>query len=269
MILDDELRRLFNDDRLDVPVQPGATDAVLAGARRVRRRRTAAAVGGAMAVAVVIVGGVAFGAGRPESMVPATETTAPMTTTSQVAPSTTTAPTVDSTTAKATTGTAPTKSTGTSVVRQTGTKTAPPPAARVLGPDGLGALKLGMTYEQAMATGALVQDDPPVEGCGGYNLRSHPKENGFSVGITPELGVAAIFLTPQVRTPEGIRLGSPVEDFFTAYPAAEAQRDSYREHYQIVIPVPGNDRAIYHLVGTADGKVGSLALALRDHGCFG
>ncbi|MGH3863358.1 hypothetical protein [Actinokineospora sp.] len=54
MNLDDELQRLFADERLDVPVRPGATEAVVAGARRVRRRRVAtAAVGGAAALSLL------------------------------------------------------------------------------------------------------------------------------------------------------------------------------------------------------------------------
>jgi hypothetical protein len=85
--LDDELRRLFQDQRLDIPVKPGAEHAVVTGARRVRRRRTAlAGAGSAFAVAALVAGGVALaGLGGSSSMPPAGPP--PTATAEQTAPS--------------------------------------------------------------------------------------------------------------------------------------------------------------------------------------
>ncbi|MBB5958807.1 hypothetical protein FHS29_005416 [Saccharothrix tamanrassetensis] len=58
MELDERLRELFQDDRLDLPVRPGAEHVIVVGARR--RRRARVAVAGALA-GVVVLGG-AFGA---------------------------------------------------------------------------------------------------------------------------------------------------------------------------------------------------------------
>ena len=65
--LDDELRRLFSDDRLTLPVAEGAAGAVVAGARKRRRHRMAvAAAGGVLAVTGLVFAGAALtGIGRP------------------------------------------------------------------------------------------------------------------------------------------------------------------------------------------------------------
>lgn len=53
-----ELRRLFAglEGRLDVPVRPDATTAIVAGARRLRRRRAGAMIGAVVALAVAGAG---------------------------------------------------------------------------------------------------------------------------------------------------------------------------------------------------------------------
>jgi len=58
--LDDRLRELFRDDRLDLPVRPGADTRIVAGARR--RRQVRVGVAGA-AAAVVLLGGAVGAAG--------------------------------------------------------------------------------------------------------------------------------------------------------------------------------------------------------------
>ncbi|MET1076288.1 MAG: hypothetical protein ABWY11_26835, partial [Umezawaea sp.] len=61
MDLDDELRRLFRDERLDIQVKPGADQAVVTGARKVRRKRMMlASAGGTFAVAALVAGGIAL-----------------------------------------------------------------------------------------------------------------------------------------------------------------------------------------------------------------
>lgn len=259
MNLDDELRRLFADDRLDIPVHAGATETVLTGARRRRHRRVAAVTASTALVAVLLVGGIAIAGGVPDST--PIRPAGPTTTESLAAPTTTPARPPTSTTTTRPSTTTP---------RATGAVTADPPpdaaSGPILGPDGFGALKLGMSYDDAVATGVMIPDGPPLEdrGCGGYDLVGYPNSpSTISVYAMHDLGVAAIFLQKGMRTPEGIKLGSPVKDFYAAYP------DTGPGDWQAVAAVPGNPDAIYHMVISKDGKVGSLALALRKHECFG
>ncbi|WP_447005066.1 hypothetical protein ACRAKI_00465 [Saccharothrix isguenensis] len=61
--LDDRLRELFADDRLDLPAPPDTAEAIVAGARR--RRRTRTAVAAAFSLTVLVAGGAAVsGIGR-------------------------------------------------------------------------------------------------------------------------------------------------------------------------------------------------------------
>jgi hypothetical protein len=53
--IDTELRRLFRDPRLEVPVQPAATRVVLEGAIRLRRRRSLLRAGLAVALLCLCV----------------------------------------------------------------------------------------------------------------------------------------------------------------------------------------------------------------------
>ena len=259
MNLDDDLKHLFADDRLDIPVRAGATESVVLGARRRRHRRVAGVTAAGALAAVLAVGGVAIAGGAADS--------API----GPAERGTTAPTITRVT---TTTTIPTTSTATTT-RPTTTLggevkgTATPPATAsgpVVGPHGFGALKLGMGYEEAVATGVIVPDVPPRadRGCEGYDLVGYPNgENQISVYAMHDRGIAAIFLQPGMRTPEGIGIGSPVEDFYDAYDHPD------RGEWQAVVEVPGNPDAIYHMVVSPDGEVGSLVLALRKHECFG
>lgn len=88
MDLDDELRRLFQDDRLEIQVKPGADEAVVTGARRLRRRRVAmASAASTLAVATVVAGGVALsGVAGPTDLPPAASSVLTTTTTNPVWP---------------------------------------------------------------------------------------------------------------------------------------------------------------------------------------
>jgi len=86
--LDDELRRLFQDDRLEIQVKPGADAAMVTGARRVRRRRVAlASAASTLAVATVVAGGVALsGIAGSADLPPAASSVLTTTTTNPVWP---------------------------------------------------------------------------------------------------------------------------------------------------------------------------------------
>ncbi|HEX6343294.1 hypothetical protein [Umezawaea sp.] len=141
MDLDDELRRLFQDQRLEIPVKPGADHAVVTGARRVRRRRVAlASAGSAFAVAALVAGGIALaGLGGPASMPPAGPPT--------------------------------------SEVTKTVTVEQPPSSGSV----GFGVLKLGMAEADAVATGFITRTGDDSLGCHQYSSQGHPDMVGAVV----------------------------------------------------------------------------------------
>jgi len=217
--LDDELGRLFADDRLDVPVRAGAVEAVVSGARRVRRRRIAlASAGGAMAVTALVVGGIALaGVGGTQSLPPASQNTVTISQTSSVVPTTRVImPTlVPGNTATGSQSIMPRKSTppATSV-----TTTPPPassaaiPAGRLIGPMAYGDVQLGTSWDVMRASGVVDEARKQVtpSGCLKYPLRIGGKNDGFVWGAE-EAGVQGLAPNQLVHTPEGAQIGWPIE----------------------------------------------------------
>jgi hypothetical protein len=130
--LEDELKRLFEDERLDVRVSPDAERTVVAGARRVRRRRTAFVT----AAAVVSAG------------VPSTETTKLNTSTPPSGKKETTS-----------SSTSPRTSVPPTIITN-----------KVLGPVGYGPFRLGMSEAELLAT-QLAEPAGDVGGCAKYEIK--------------------------------------------------------------------------------------------------
>ncbi|XVV12637.1 hypothetical protein ACQP2X_49000 [Actinoplanes sp. CA-131856] len=97
----------------------------------------------------------------------------------------------------------------------------PPKIARVigpvtvLGPTGLGKLQIGMSKEEAEATGLVVAGEGEG-GCGSWIL-DLPNAGGPTVGYSP-LGVVSIPAYGKVATPEGIKITSSLDAVERAYP---------------------------------------------------
>jgi hypothetical protein len=261
--LDDELRRLFADDRLAVPVARNAGVAVVAGARRRRRNRVAmAAAGSVLAMAGVVFAGAALsGIGHQ----PATSITA--------------AGPVLSTTA-------PVASTTTSIT--TSPSSVPPTAYKsvdVLGPFGYDKVSLGMSLKDVAAV-AQLRDAAPVttNGCLRYSVLvdvvSVPSTVRAAATVTPttaslpadavlELlvsardGVIQVIAAPTLRTPEGIGIGSSKADLVEAYPMVVLPVRAG----STTVPAAGNPRAIYVFQVAGDGTVTSFALRQAKSDC--
>ncbi|GAA4964824.1 hypothetical protein GCM10023334_085440 [Nonomuraea thailandensis] len=136
-------------------------------------------------------------------------------------------------------------------------------AKPALGPYGYGAVKLGMTVKQAKATGDVVGKMPGGGGCSGWDLKKYPTpENGVGIYISPRVGLAAIFAAKDMRTPEGIRLGSTTKQLKAAYPKIKKDIHGY-----YVITAPGNKKA-YYSFGVTHGKVTEYGIALKKQDCF-
>ncbi|SDI51048.1 hypothetical protein SAMN05192558_108325 [Actinokineospora alba] len=150
------------------------------------------------------------------------------------------------------------------------TSSAPPgtttkaPAAPTLGPDGFGALKLGMSRANALATGLITDAPAAPSGCAGHKYKAYKvAENSFPVGISSTKGVSSLFAVGDMRTPEGIHLGSTKEQVSAAYPAIEQVVNGH------VVKVPGNVNAYYTMLFDKSGKLRELGLAISGQECFG
>lgn len=258
MGLDDDLRRLFASDDMDVPVRSDAEHVIVAGARRLRVRRIAtAATGGA--VAMVVVAGVVLAGGQPGAMPPADHVTATTTSSSlEVVETETESESPPPTGTSAEDEPDPTTSDST---EQAGTSTEGP-AFPVVGPTGLADLTLGQTMEEAQATGMLGDQQPSGAACEAYDLLL----DGSVVGsVLVSSTVQAI--SGELQTPEGIGPGSTLDQ-------AEAQYSDLDMRYRPAVPdpglasVPGNDDAKYRLIFGDSGEVITVTLESADQTCY-
>jgi hypothetical protein len=273
--IDDELRKLFADDRLSVPVRPAADRVIVSGARRIRRRRAGAVFGGGMlSVATVLVAGTAFGVAGdapPRTPLAAAESSGLTTTTespslspSTIEQTTSVAP-PPTTTQRRTTTPTPSSTTTTSA---TPTKAKPPTTPLAFGPTAVGSLRLGMTVDEAVAAGVIQPVTPPptpVAGCQGYDWLGHTAAPSTSpLLFSPTLGLVRIGGRVDAETPEGIYAGSSDEDVRAVYPNQAKPHSGANEW---VAPVPGNPSANYWLV-LSKHIVTDVRLELAAQDCY-
>lgn len=166
------------------------------------------------------------------------------------------------TTGTTTTSASPAAHTGTPRSMTTTTRLAP--AAKTLGPLGYGALTLGMTAEQALATGLIVPDmEGTGPGCTGYDLADRPTPpDNWSVVISPNYGLVTINDKTGIPTPEGIAVGSTFAQTKAAYPDITAYTNEHRA------AVPGNTTAIYTFSFGPDHRLNHLALEDPRQDCY-
>lgn len=269
MDLDDELRRLFTSDRMDVAVRPDAKEVIIAGAGRLRRRRiTTATAGGALVVVGAVVAGLLLASGGRDAMPPATITpTTERLTSSAVSPSSEVTSTSRTSSSPAQPGTldAPpaqntSPPTGTSDARVTDP---PDTDAPVVGPTGYRGIRLGMTLQEARATGLL--GDPIYEaegGCPSYPLLIDGPFASASISDT----VQAIY-TSATQTPEGIGTGATFEQLRAVYPELRGQTVAPDGH--VLVAAPGNPNGQYRFWFSEGGLVKAVSLQFVNQGCWG
>jgi hypothetical protein len=272
MDLDDELRQLFTSDRLDVAIRPDATEIIVAGASRLRRRRIATATaGGALAVVAAVVAGLLLTNEDRNTMPPATITPTTERPTSSAVSSeviTSTSRTSSSTTQPETQNKPPSQSRSQSTSPPTGSSDEPvtdpaDPDYPVVGPTGYGGIRLGMTLEEAQATGLLGSPNYDAEGgCPSYDLLVDGSPYA-SVSISDT--VQAIY-TSATQTPEGIGEGATFEQLKAVYPELEGQTVVSDRH--VLVAAPGNPNGQYRFWFN-EGVVTAVSLQFVNQECWG
>lgn len=137
----------------------------------------------------------------------------------------------------------------------------------VLGPLGYGALRLGMTQQQALATG-LINPFVNTAGsrCNSTTLKGSPKNSTDYVVHSTTVGVAAIDAGAGVSTPEGVHVGTSSAEMRRTYPAWQPA-DGDSANGRVYTKVPGNDKAVYRLY-MHGGVVEELTLQLASQDCY-
>ncbi|GAA1550271.1 hypothetical protein GCM10009827_083640 [Dactylosporangium maewongense] len=143
------------------------------------------------------------------------------------------------------------------------TKTSATTTTLVLGPQGYGALRLGMTREQALATGVVAPFETGT-GCTTTEVRGAPK--GGWVMFSPTLGLTAIDAWSTLRTKEGVHIGMSGDEMRRIYPNWTIV-DGANGNGRGYVKVPGNDKASYRITVYND-KVDELTLQLGNQNCY-
>lgn len=154
-----------------------------------------------------------------------------------------------------------------------------------LGPAGLDKLRLGMSEQEADATGETLRADPKTRGtapCAGQEV------NGVTIHISRDHGIVGLSgPLDRTRTAEGVGAGATVADITKVYRTLEhPQLGSAKQQVNLFgefsAPVPGNPKAVYRFIfatfelragGSGDGPTGlgadrthvkHILLSLRD-----
>lgn len=127
--------------------------------------------------------------------------------------------------------------------------------AALLGPDGFGALELGMTRAQVEATGEATT----VAGEGCWIVSIADLGNGNNGYVSNTYGLVVIFAGPGVVTPEGIGEGATEAELRAAYPDLRGSADLF-----YWAPAAEGSRYAFYMDGD---RVDTLQLELVEQEC--
>jgi hypothetical protein len=143
----------------------------------------------------------------------------------------------------------------------------------VLGPTGIGKLRLGMSEQQARSTGEATMS--PDWKSGNSSTCGIETVDGVTIHFSRHHGLAVLSGPERTHTPEGVRAGASVAEVAAAYPKLNHPElgtapEQVRLAGDLTAPVPTNQDAIYvfifHIGGTAPetARVQLILLSLRD-----
>lgn len=126
----------------------------------------------------------------------------------------------------------------------------------VLRMDGIGPLKIGMSFDDAnRASGSTLKRTPPnLRGsvsCDFIPVRRHP---GLALMFIDERLARVDVFGHANRTLHGIRVGDAVQSVFSAYPNLEVEPHAYEENEKYLTTTSG-DGALALRFETRDGKI--------------
>lgn len=148
------------------------------------------------------------------------------------------------------------------------------PEQLILGPTGMGELTLGMSAQEANATGEVEFSPEWV----GSSTCSSQTVGGVTIHFSRHHGLAVLSGPEQTRTPEGVRAGASVAEVAAAYPTLShpelgTPREQVQTFGEFTAPVPTNPDAIYVFIFRVGGAVAPdtarlqlILLSLREQG---
>ncbi|WIX86963.1 hypothetical protein [Amycolatopsis sp. DG1A-15b] len=232
--LEQRLRALFADERLDLPPPPpDAGTIIVTGARRRRRRRhTVQAVVGVAAAVVAVAGGLTMIRLHTEDGTAVMS--APRTGADSKPPENLTQGRPPEPSTSGPTGTQSIQASAppgvTTSPRPTRSSSVPSPstlAAVTSGPllaaDGFGKLKLGMTEADVADVAVTLSDAQAGAGCTVYKAQGSGVPASASVVISKAAGLVVVTPDVAAHTAEGIGAGSTKDQILAAYPAAKEE----------------------------------------------
>lgn len=267
--LEQRLRALFADERLDLPPPPDAGTTIVAGARRRRRRRQSVlAVTGVAAAVVAVSGGltvlrlhgedgtaVMSADGSSISVKPPENLTAGRQPDSSVPP-----PTSTQDIQVSAPHTPPTSKASRPPSAQPPSKLPPVLSGPLLGADGFGTIKLGMSETQITAQGVTLSDAQAGGSCTVYTAQGGGVPAAATVVVSKALGLTVVTPAQAAHTAEGIGAGSTKDQVLAAYPAAKDETGG--------VVAPATSAADYHF-RLGDSGVVQTSLASVNQDCAG
>jgi len=267
--LEQQLRALFADERLDLPPPLDATKAIVEGAQRRRRRhRTMMSTTSVIAAAFLISGGLAvfkiqsqdsaavMTGGPPELSVRPLDNLTPGASQPPVGSAPTSTGRIDPPSSIA--DSKPPKPTS----RPTTPARVPVTSGPLLVADGFGALKLGMTAADVTAQGVTLTNKQAVSsGCDLYDVAGGGVPAAASLAISAANGLVIVTPTPVAHTPEGIGAGSTKDAIQAVYPGATDGAGG--------VIAPAQSQSEYHFKLDAKGAVDMTSLYSTNQDCVG
>lgn len=230
--LEQRLRALFADERLDLPPPPDAGTVIVTGARRRRRRRhVVQAVTGVAAAVVVVAGGLNVFRLHTEDGTAAMSP--PGTGVSVKPPENLTAGRPPEPSTPGPTGTQSIQASappGASTSRPPRPSSTPRPSTLpsvatgpLLAADGFGKLKLGMSEAEVTAQAVVLSDPQAGASCTVYKAQGRGVPAAASVVISKAAGLVVVTPDVATHTAEGIGASATKDQILAAYPAAKEE----------------------------------------------